>query len=66
MKRKSTSNIISLLITLTLGILAGMLFSPTSGTNIRSFLLYKLEELLKKNKIIITAIADVAKPAKNT
>ena len=38
---------------LTIGMIVGMLFSPTTGVNIRSVLLYKLEGLLKKIKLSV-------------
>ncbi len=53
MKKNPISSILSILIMITLGTLVGMLFSPTSGNNIRSVLLYKLEGFLKKMKSLL-------------
>ncbi len=43
---------------LAIGTLVGMLFSPTSGRNIRSILLYKLEGLVHKIQSLLLHLLD--------
>lgn len=50
MRKRRTSSILTLLIILALGILVGMLFSPTRGATMRSLILYKLRSLFEKIK----------------
>lgn len=52
MKKHRTSHIFTLLIILALGVLVGMLFSPTRGTTTRSFILYKFKRLFEKIKLL--------------
>lgn len=59
MKKRPISSILSMLTILAIGTLVGMLFSPTSGTNIRSALLYKLEGFLKKIKSLLLQLLEL-------
>jgi len=59
MKKKYISGILSALIMLTIGTLIGMLFSPTSGRNIRSVLLYKLKGLAKKIQSLVLKLLEL-------
>lgn len=52
MKKRRTSSILTLFIILALGVLVGMLFSPTRGATTRSLILYKLKRLFEKIKLL--------------
>jgi gas vesicle protein len=69
MRRKSV-NIIALLLGAAVGIVGGVLFAPSRGTNVRSTLSYrirsyveKLQELLKALSHTKTAVSSQAKSA---
>lgn len=50
MQKRRTSSILTIFIILTLGVLAGMLISPTRGATTRSLILYNLKRLFGKMK----------------
>jgi gas vesicle protein len=52
MRKRRTSSILTLLVILILGVLVGMLFSPTRGATTRSLILYNLKRLFEKIKLL--------------
>lgn len=50
--RKYISHIITFLLGITLGVLIGMLFSPTRGATTRSLLFYQIKKLAHKIKML--------------
>lgn len=55
--RKKSASIVALLLGVAVGVIGGVLFAPSRGTNVRSVLSYKIKSYIEKLQELVKALS---------